>query len=898
MMETGNITTAVFAAYLKCPTKGLLIARGEKPPQTFFGDLESNISEAYKAKFGNGALPSFRDLVRSSAREETTTLFDCESAFYTTKPRAAIREDAQVKQTHNYIPVLYLAWNKLDESDRLTICFGTMAVAQMTGAELPRAGEIIFGDIGRTKQVNVSEQLARKAKRTVEQITNECERDDLPPTVLNKHCQICDFQARCRSVAVNCEDLSLLATMTEKERQKFIEKGITTITQLSYGYRPRRRRRSKVTPQRVSPPVKYDNKLKAIAIKKSQVHVIGTPEFGGEGTPVFIDVEGMPDRDLYYLIGLLYQDQGRAVNRSFWANRPEDEFKIWQNCVRALREIDNPRLVHYGAYESRFLKAMRARWASTDEDTAFIDQLISGSTNLVSMIYGKLYFPTYSNSLKEIARWLGFEWTWPQASGSAAIVLRRLWELTAGDHLRRELVNYNIEDCRATELVADAIKRICRNDEQAEPTFQTVNISSLEVGFQRTFGKFAGALPEFEKINAAAYWDYQRSKVYVRTDKTVRQSLRKSAKLCTRVAVEKEVIVDDRPKVCPRCGASKIWIAVRMANVNFDLRFTRRGIKRWAVRYRYNNYRCGACKAQMTPYVSESKYGQNIRAYIAYLLLELRLSHRKLREHIATVFGVTVLNTMVNDIKQAMAKKYEPTYHVILKQIVTGPVVHADETKGVVYGGGHYVWVFANLNSVAYVYSASREASKLNEVLSGFKGVLVSDFYTAYDSLPCPQQKCLIHLMRDINEDLLKHPFNEELTFVAQQFGTVLRGIVETIDRHGLKKFYLQKHKGSAQQFLSEVASLDCSTEVGSALKKRIDKNKDKPFTFLDHDGVPWNNNNAEHAVRAFTRLRNGMATSTPKGTTDYCILLSLQQTLRYRGIEFLEFLRSGRTDM
>jgi Transposase IS66 family len=224
--------------------------------------------------------------------------------------------------------------------------------------------------------------------------------------------------------------------------------------------------------------------------------------------------------------------------------------------------------------------------------------------------------------------------------------------------------------------------------------------------------------------------------------------------------------------------------------------------------------------------------------------------------------------------------------------------VHADETKGVVYGGGHYVWIFANLNSVAYVYSASRETSKLNEVLSGFNGVLISDFYTAYDSLPCPQQKCLIHLMRDINEDLLKHPFNEELRFVAQRFGTVLRGVVEAIDRHGLKKFYLQKHKGSAQEFLSEVASLDCLTEVGSALKKRIDKNKDKLFTFLDHDGVPWNNNNAEHAVRAFTRLRNGMATSTPKGTTDYCILLSLQQTLRCRGIEFLEFLRSGRTDM
>ena len=301
----------------------------------------------------------------------------------------------------------------------------------------------------------------------------------------------------------------------------------------------------------------------------------------------------------------------------------------------------------------------------------------------------------------------------------------------------------------------------------------------------------------------------------------------------------------------------------------------------------------------MTPYAAaSSKYGPNIRSYIAYLLLELRLSHQKVREHIATVFGVTMRNTKVNDIKQEMARKYELTYHAILKKIVTGPVVHADETKGVVYGGGHYVWIFANLNSVAYVYSASREASTLTEVLSGFKGVLVSDFYTAYDSLSCPQQKCLVHLMRDINENLLKHPFNEELTFVAQQFGTLLRRIVETIDRHGLKKFFLQKHKRLAQQFIDEIASLDCSTEVGSALKKRIDKNKDKLFTFLDYDGVPWNNNNAEHAVRAFTRLRNGMSTSTPKGTTDYCILLSLQQTLKYRGIEFLDFLRSGRSDI
>ena len=81
-------------------------------------------------------------------------------------------------------------------------------------------------------------------------------------------------------------------------------------------------------------------------------------------------------------------------------------------------------------------------------------------------------------------------------------------------------------------------------------------------------------------------------------------------------------------------------------------------------------------------------------------------------------------------------------------------------------------------------------------------------------AMPCQQQKCLIHLMRDINDDVLKHPFNEELTFIAKRFGALLREIVETIDRYGLKKWHLGKHKRSAERFLRDVAALQCTTEV------------------------------------------------------------------------------------
>ena len=317
--------------------------------------------------------------------------------------------------------------------------------------------------------------------------------------------------------------------MTEKERLKHRDKGISSITQLSYGYRPRRRRRIKITTSRGNPPVKHDHKLKALAIKKGQTHVVGSPSLSIEGTPVFMDVEGVPDRDFYYLVGLRYETQGTHVERSFWANGSEDEQDIWRECLRALKEIDNPRIVHYGAYESRFLKLMKERWKPIAEDTEFVDRIVNGSINLLAVMFGKIYFPTYSNGLKGDSplAWVRMDLADKHRAG-AAMLLRRCWELTSDDGLRRELIRYNIEDCRAAAMIADALVRVCSNAEAGgETKLDTVDVGSLEVGFQRTFGKFPSALPEFEKINGAAYWDYQRSKVYVRTNKAIRRRRRK-----------------------------------------------------------------------------------------------------------------------------------------------------------------------------------------------------------------------------------------------------------------------------------------------------------------------------------------------------------------------------------
>src|SRR4051794_21884188 len=141
-------------------------------------------------------------------------------------------------------------------------------------------------------------------------------------------------------------------------------KGIFTIAQLSYGYRPRRKRRirSEAHACRHGAPLKHDHKLKALAIKKEQIHVIGTPSIGADGTPVYIDIEGVPDREFYYLIGLRYRQGSSMIERPFWADAPSDERAIWAACLDELRKVDDPRLMHYGSYEAKFLKKMKIKY--------------------------------------------------------------------------------------------------------------------------------------------------------------------------------------------------------------------------------------------------------------------------------------------------------------------------------------------------------------------------------------------------------------------------------------------------------------------------------------------------------------------------------------------------------
>ncbi len=173
------------------------------------------------------------------------------------------------------------------------------------------------------------------------------------------------------------------------------------------------------------------------------------------------------------------------------------------------------------------------------------------------------------------------------------------------------------------------------------------------------------------------------------------------------------------------------------------------------------------------------------------------------------LFGFHLGSTNIGNFKAGAAENYKGTYDTLVKRLCSGRLLHADETKINVRDKDGFVWVFANMEEVAYVYSETREGDLLQTMLKDFKGVLVSDFYAAYDSIHCPQQKCLIHLIRDLNDDVLKHPYDEELKQIALAFAVLLKPMVETIDRYGLKSRFLRKHLVGCGSILSADSRTD-----------------------------------------------------------------------------------------
>jgi predicted RecB family nuclease len=807
-----TITSDLVEAFLKCPTKCFLRARAEVETGNAYAAWARTASDVFR---GEGikrltagvpldkcatditeadGLPQWQLALDFVARSEN---LQCSCHAVERIPSAGRGLAGQ------FVPIRFVFRNKLHRDDRLLLAFDALVISKVFSREM-NLGRIVYGDDDITLKVKVS-ALKDEVEKLTDRIGALISSPAPPDLILNRHCVECEFQTRCRQKALDKDDLSLLGGITEKERADFNSKGIFTVTQLSFTFRPRRRPKGLKDKRE-----RHHYALKALSIRERKVHIVGSPEFKIEGTPVYLDVEGLPDRRFYYLVGIRTKAGESIVQHSLWADGPSDEGRIWRQFLSKLDDIENPILVHYGSFESVFLKQMCEKHGGPPNGSAAAKALES-SVNLLSCIFGQIYFPTYSNGLKEIAGWMGFRWSDRDSAGLQSIVWRDEWEQAKAPSMKEKLITYNSEDCAALELVADAVAKICSkgigSDSKTASPLEVVVADKLDSRVTM-WPKFSSSVQGFEAINKAARWDYQRDRIYIRTDAELKKAKRKKKSLVKRAMRISKVVVCKPLSVCPRCQK-------RTGNQTFrtitkrlhDLRFARSGLAGWVVKYQFQVFWCPLCRA-FTPWPEEfwarTTYGRNLVAFCIFEVIELCVTQLSVAETLNRLFGFQMNENVVPRLKVRGAEYYRETRKKILAGMVHGNVIHADETRIRLHNKTAYVWVFTTLREVVYFYSETREGSLAQSALEGFKGVLVSDFYAAYDSIPCAQQKCLLHLMRDLNDALLDNPYDESIKEIATAFAELLRGIVTTVDRWGLKSLFLRKHLIDVAAFTEE----------------------------------------------------------------------------------------------
>jgi predicted RecB family nuclease len=216
---------------------------------------------------------------------------------------------------------------------------------------------------------------------------------------------------------------------------------------------------------------KYHHSLKALAIRENKIHLAGRPELKIGGTPIYLDVEGLPDRDVYYLVGMRIGSGDSAIHRYLWADSAADERKIWREFLAIVETVEKPVLIHYGSYETTFLKRMGDRYGNVTESSAAAEA-IKAALNLLSIIFARVYFPTFSNGLKEIAGYLGFRWSDSAITGTETIRLRHEWAASRARGPKSSLLTYNSEDCKALDVLATKLVELTQafpNDGSSRP---------------------------------------------------------------------------------------------------------------------------------------------------------------------------------------------------------------------------------------------------------------------------------------------------------------------------------------------------------------------------------------------------------------------------------------------
>ncbi len=384
-------------------------------------------------------------------------------------------------------------------SDKLRLGFAGYVLGEQSRSRPSSGALLLFGEPPKRVKLEPLYPAVEKAVKQLRILASDLPVDP-PPLNIGGHCQTCEFRDHCMAEVERTDSLFLLEKMTPKLVAKYHKKGIFTLTQLSYVYRPRRRKKGT---GKIATP--FNVELQALAIRTKKIYLQEPPSLQPLPVELFLDIEGIPDEGFDYLIGIVVKNGDTAETHSFWADDPQEDWRIFEEClIRASQYPDAP-IYHYGAYERRAFE--RAEKRHSLDCQAFLRRLV----NINGLVYGKVYFPTRSNRLKDLGAAVGATWPTPNPSGLQSVAWRYRWESTHDEAFRTKLLAYNEADCNALLLLTKELQGL-----------STMADSRMDVDFAKKPKQLATPTGEeihraFDGIINSAHLEYQNKRIRLRS---------------------------------------------------------------------------------------------------------------------------------------------------------------------------------------------------------------------------------------------------------------------------------------------------------------------------------------------------------------------------------------------
>ncbi len=342
---------------------------------------------------------------------------------------------------------------------------------------------------------------------------------------------------------------------------------------------------------------------------------------------------------------------------------------------------------------------------------------------------------------------------------------------------------------------------------------------------------------------------------------------------------------------CPCCGSPLTSPAERRLRLVEDVVEAQPQVTEHSIPRQW----CAECKTFIEPPVPDAMpgaaLGHRVVALTAWLHYGLGITISHIVQVLNHQLHFPVSQGGLVAAWQRAAKVLSPWYEQIADEVKRSGVLHADETGWRVNGQSQWLWCFTTRDATSYMIDRSRGSPALSKFFTQtFDGILVSDFWAAYNAVGCAgRQACLPHLFREL-EKVNQRDSSRRWAAFAKKLKRLLRDAVRLSKRDGLAEESFASRRARLDNRLDSLVRHPWRNPNAERLVKRLDRYRDALFTFLDHADVPSDNNHAEREIRPAVIMRkNSLCNRSRVGAEAQAVLMSIYRTLRLRGRDPLE---------